>query len=155
MEYHSMSTSSYYYASQGLWIKPLIPLPAQLYAPRPGCQTHVISLPGLPLDLERHKRLLWRYQQPLWLTSTPLLSPIYPFPNTVHRITVSTSSGPWALNYCQQAIPPTPPKTHISSVRMCVCGTKACVLEHSGFDHYMSNILLPICLYILSLSACI
>lgn len=80
-------------------------LPALLL---PGCRTHVISPPVVPLALERHKRLRWRYQQqPLWLTSTS------PFLSTACRITVSTSFAPLTLNYPQKVFFLFPlPKTH-------------------------------------------
>lgn len=109
----------------------LFPLPAQPPALHPGCLTHVISPPAVPLALERHKRLLWRYQQqPLWLTSTS------PFPGTAHKMTVSTSSAPWTLNYCQQVISPTPP--HIRSA--CVYQYVYAYWKQAGFHCICSHL---------------
>lgn len=86
---------------------PLSALPPALLLP--GCRTRVISPPVVPLALERHKRLRWRYQQqPLWLTSTS------PFLSTACRITVSTSFAPRTLNYPRELFFFSSPKAHIN-----------------------------------------
>lgn len=95
---NSISDFLYHRRALTLLSFPLIP-PIMVVSPphsapcssalHPGCQTHVSPLPGLPLPLERHKRLLWCYQQPLWPTSISWSLP-QPTPpsNTAHYITV-------------------------------------------------------------------
>lgn len=124
-------------------IPPLMSVSSPLCPPalRPGCQTHVISPPGLPSALEKHKRLLWRYQQPLWLTST-LPSLLFALLST--RPPLLPSSQRSILNYHLHLIcslntkllsashfPYTSTHLHQRSVRVC--------------NHYWFSILFLVC----------
>jgi len=123
--------------------------PAPLFsppAPHPGCQTHVISLPGLPSALERHKRLLWHYQQPLWLTSTHFL-PTNPFPQR------------GTLNYCLHLICSLstkllsashfPPHLYALALAQCLCACMRVYVCTEGLClHTLETVPVCICLHL-------
>lgn len=140
MEYHTMSTSSYYDASQGLWVKPLIPLPCSALCSQPRMSNTCYLTAWAPFGLGKAQKASLALPAALVAYLNP------PPPYCLHLI-CSLSPKLLSASY-------SPHKLTLAQC-VCVCGTRASVLEHSGFDQYTSNILLPICLYILSLSACI